>query len=71
MKRETTRHRTITSKKQIKEDWIEYWKNISQERIQAWIKKIPEYIQEIIRLDGGNKYKESKTGRKRNPDRIY
>jgi hypothetical protein len=28
--------------------------------IQEWIKVIPYYIKEIIRLEGGNKYKEER-----------
>jgi len=31
-----------------------------QEKIQAWIKKIIVYIKDIIRLEGGNKYKEGR-----------
>jgi transposase len=71
MKRETTKHGAATSKKQMEEDWINCWENISQERIQEWIKRIPEHVQEVIRLDGGNEYKESKSGRKKNPDRVH
>jgi hypothetical protein len=29
-----------------------------QEKIQAWIKRIPIYIQEVIKCDGNNLYKE-------------
>jgi hypothetical protein len=31
---------------------------MSQARIRRWIERIPYHIQEIIRLDGGNDYKE-------------
>lgn len=41
-----------------------------QKKIQEWIERIPIYIQEVIRLEGRTEYKESKSGRKRNPDRV-
>jgi len=31
-----------------------------QEKIQAWIERIMIYIQDVIRLDGGNEYKEGR-----------
>ena len=31
-----------------------------QTKIQAWIERIIIYIQEVIRLDGGNEYKEGR-----------
>lgn len=71
MKRETTKHSATTSKKQMKEDWINYWEEMDQRKIQAWIERIPIHIQEVIRLEGGNEYKESKPRRKRNPDRVH
>jgi transposase len=69
MKRETTKHGTATSKKQMKEDWIKCWESIPQERFQRWIERIPVHIQEVIQLEGGNEYVESIRGR--NPDRIH
>ncbi|KAF7503566.1 hypothetical protein GJ744_003594 [Endocarpon pusillum] len=35
-----------------------------QEEIQRWIERIPFHIQEIIRLKGGNEYKEGKTAKR-------
>jgi hypothetical protein len=62
MKKETTKKGLITSKKALKEAWIQCWEDMPQEKIQAWIERIPRHIQEIIRLEGGNKY--SKGGNK-------
>jgi hypothetical protein len=31
-----------------------------QEKIQAWIERIPRHIREVIRLEGGNEYKEGR-----------
>jgi len=71
MKRETTKYGAASSKKQMKSDWIDCWDDITQEQIQAWIRRIPVHIQEVIRLEGGNEYKESISGRKKNPERVH
>jgi hypothetical protein len=60
MKRHTTKHGPITSRAQLKEAWIKCWKEMPQERIQQWIERIIEYVQEVIRLEGGNEYREGK-----------
>jgi hypothetical protein len=73
MKKETTKHGKATSQAQLKEDWEACWEAIEQVKIQAWIERIPRHIQEVISLEGGNEYKEGRTGgkgRKKNPDRI-
>jgi hypothetical protein len=44
---------------------------MEQERIQAWTERISIHIKEVIRFEGGNEYKESKSGRRRNPDRVH
>jgi transposase len=51
-------------------DWLKVWKDLPQKKIQEWIERIPEYIQKIIELEGGNKYKEGRNKRKRNPNRV-
>jgi len=38
--------------------WYQAWEDLPQEQIQQWIRAIPDHIQEIIRLEGGNEYKE-------------
>ena len=38
------------------------WKDPSQARIQRWIERIPRHIAEVIRLQGGNKYREGRVG---------
>ena len=37
-----------------------YWESLPQEKIQAWIKRIPVHIQEIINYKGDNLYKEGR-----------
>ena len=67
MKRETTKHGPATSAKQMREDWVTCWKDLPQERIQAWIERIPIHIKEVIRLEGGNEYKEGRNrGKEKN-----
>jgi hypothetical protein len=42
----------------LKKDWIKYWEDMLQEKIQEWIERIPEHIKEIIACGGDNLYKE-------------
>jgi hypothetical protein len=67
MKRETTKKGPITSEKELKEAWIQCWENMPQEKIQAWIERIPLHIKEIIRLEGGNEYSE---GRNKGKEKV-
>ena len=60
MKRKTTEKCSITLRAKLKEEWIRCWKEMPQEKIQAWIERIKFHIQEVIRLDGGNEYKEGR-----------
>jgi len=39
-----------------------------QEVIQAWIKRIPEYIKEVINQKGNKLYKEGRKGGRRKAD---
>jgi hypothetical protein len=71
MKRRTTEIGVATSTKQLKEDWIDCWEELPQDLIQKWIERIPIHIQEVIRLGGGNEYKEGRNGRVRNPQRVH
>jgi hypothetical protein len=45
--------------------WYQAWQDLPQEQIQQWIRAIPDHIQEIIRLEGGNVYKEGVQGFRR------
>jgi hypothetical protein len=58
MKRDTTKNGALTSRKVAEAVWTRSWKNMPQARIQRWIERIPFHIQHIIRLKGGNDYKE-------------
>jgi hypothetical protein len=58
MKRDTTKKGPPTQRKVTEKLWTEYWKHMPQSRIRRWIERIPHHIQEIIRLEGGNRYKE-------------
>ena len=39
--------------------WLKAWRELDQSWIQWWIKRIPHHIQQIIMLEGGNKYRET------------
>ena len=67
MKRETTKKGAITSEKELKLAWIKCWEDMPQERIQAWVERIPVHIEKIIKLKGGNEYAE---GRLKGEERI-
>ena len=65
MKRATTKKGAPQNRAQAIEIWTQYWNELPQEKIQAWIERIPIHIQEIIRLEGGNEYQEGKYHTKR------
>ena len=62
MKRETSRKGPPRNRKDAEQRWTKCWKNLSQSRIQNWIERIPRHIQEIIRCEGGNEYREGRAG---------
>lgn len=67
MKKETTKDSETTSQKKLKKAWLKCQRELPQEKIREWIKRIPIYIQEVRRLKGGNEYKE---GRKKGQERV-
>lgn len=64
MKRYTTRLGAPKSRAEAIRAWEACWKELKPERFQAWIERIPRHIQEIIRLEGGNEYKEGRNAGK-------
>ena len=41
--------------------WRHVWnKELTQDRIQHWIERMSRHIREVIRLEGGNEYREGK-----------
>ncbi|KAM4055427.1 hypothetical protein HRG_014974 [Hirsutella rhossiliensis] len=36
--------------------WEAAWKELPQEKIKAWIERIPRHVQKIIKLEGGNDF---------------
>ena len=58
LKRRTTAYGAPTNQKEMEKAWYQAWEDLPQEKIQQWIKAIPDHIQEIVRLEGGNEYKE-------------
>ena len=69
LKRATTAKGAQTSRAGAEQAWKEAWNDLEQWRIQQWIECIPKHIQEVIRLEGGNEYKEGRgLGRVRQKD---
>jgi len=60
MKRRTTKKGVLKSKKDAIRVWKQVWDDLEQIQIQAWIKRIIVYIQQVIKLKGGNEYKEGR-----------
>jgi hypothetical protein len=54
MKRKTTKKGAPKNRTSEEKAWREVWQELEQDRIQAWIERIPRHIREIIRLEGGN-----------------
>ena len=59
-----TTKKGVFGKKDIKERWIQCWEELPQEQIQAWIDRIPIYIQKVLDLKRGNEYEENRLKRK-------
>jgi hypothetical protein len=60
MKRETTKKGPLYSAEALKKEWIKCWNEMPQEKIQAWIERIPRHIQEVIACKGANLYQEGR-----------
>ena len=58
MKRRTSLHKDFESRPQLRKIWIDTWKELEQWRIQRWVRRIIRHIREVIRLEGGNDYRE-------------
>jgi hypothetical protein len=70
MKRETTKKGPITSNAELKAAWIKCWEDLPQDKIRAWVDRIPVHIEEIIACKGNNLYREGqKKGQEKK--RIY
>jgi hypothetical protein len=67
MKRETTKRGGFTSKAKMKVAWLKCWEEMPQEKIQAWVNRIYDHVQEVLLLEGGNNYKE---GRKNGEEKL-
>jgi hypothetical protein len=60
MKRATTKKGALKNRAEAIRAWEKQWDELPQSKIQAWIERVPFHIQEIIRLEGGNEYKEGR-----------
>ena len=61
MKRKATVRGAPKASKEMKKAWLQAWRDLPQARIREWIERIIRHIKEIIRLEGGNEYREGRT----------
>ncbi|KAG6018779.1 hypothetical protein E4U19_008006 [Claviceps sp. Clav32 group G5] len=59
LKRETTKKGAPKNREEAVAAWKAAWEELSQEKIRAWIERIPRHIQEVIHLGGGNSIKKA------------
>ena len=64
MKRRTTYKGAPSKKAGMTKSWFANWPAMNLASVQAWIEALPHNIAEIIRLDGGNEYKEGKESKR-------
>ena len=58
-----SRDMLLLKQKSFKKAWKHCWDNeLSMRRIRSWIEEMPQHIQEVICLKGGNEYREGKDG---------
>jgi hypothetical protein len=60
LKRLTTKKGVPKSRAEAIRAWEADWKELPQEKIQAWIERIPCHVRKIIDLEGGNEYIEGR-----------
>lgn len=65
LKRQTSKKGAPKSKSEAEAVWKQAWEDLEQSRIQSCIERIPFHIQEVIRLEGGNEYKEGRPKERR------
>ena len=67
MKRETTKRGPTSDKKKLRVRQEKCQEDLPQSKIQEQITAIPDHVKAIIRLEGGNEYKE---GRKKGEEKV-
>ena len=58
LKRRTSLHKDSDKRPQLRKIWIQAWQDLEQARIQRWIRRIIRHVREVVRLEGGNDYRE-------------
>jgi hypothetical protein len=64
MKRRTTYRGAPTQRAGMTKSWFANWPAMDLASVQAWIEALPHNIAEIIRLEGGNEYKEGRESKR-------
>ena len=58
MKKRAAAHPDFDKKGSLQKIFKQIWAELEQSRIQRWIQRIIRHIREVIRLEGGNEYRE-------------
>ncbi|KAJ6262080.1 hypothetical protein Dda_0017 [Drechslerella dactyloides] len=61
LKRRISRHGAPTKREDMEKAWLTEWRQLPIARIRLWIARIVRHIQLVIKLYGGNEYKEGTT----------
>lgn len=64
MKRVTTARGCPQTRKEMEQRWKRAWDELPQETLQMWIEGIYNNIKEVLRLDGGNEYREGRAAKR-------
>ena len=60
LKRVTTKKGPLKTRKETIKAWTKAWEELEQSRIQAWIERIVDHLEEIRKLEGRNHYCEGR-----------
>ena len=64
MKRVTTARGCPRTRRQMEQRWKRVWQELPQEQLQKWVEGVYNNVQEVLRLNGGNEYREGRMGRR-------
>ena len=64
MKRRTTFRGAPSKRAGMEKSWFANWPAMTLTSVQAWIEALPHNIAEIIRLEGGNEYREGRESKR-------
>jgi transposase len=64
LKRDSQKRDNWEYKSHLPDIWRACWNDLDQDQIRSWIDRIPRHIEQIIKLEGGNDYREGRMDRR-------